>query len=186
MTMLSPIGQLAVLLVRADEQDRTSARQIEDAAEEAATKDANDRVAQIRSKADAERDGAFASGIAEIAGGAFAVGAAFFPAANDGDHCSQPSAADRRFDWNAALNGCAKALPGVGTMFGGQYKGVADRDDADAARFEAQSQADIRRYDRAQSDAQAADQSIQRVEQFLEQTQQTENATRLAAATFRA
>ena len=188
MTVMSPIGQLAVLMVRADEQDRAAARQIAEAAEEAAMKDANDRVAQMQAKADADRDSALASGIGDIVGGGCGVLAAFVTPPNAGDQGSgsEPLTAHRGIDWNAALNGCGKAAPGVGTMVAGQRKGDADRDDAEAARFEAQSQADIRRYDRAQSDAQEADQSIQRVEQFLEQTQQTENATRLTAATFRA
>jgi hypothetical protein len=183
MTVLNPIGQLAVLLTRADEQDRAAARQVEDAAEEAAMNQADQQVAELRAKAGAEENAAFAEGIGEIAGGACSIWASL---TSPSTSTTGASAASKPSTLNVALSGGAVALPAAGKMVGGVYTGDAGRDNAEATRFEAQSQADIRRYDRAQSDAQAADQSIQRVEQFLEQTQQTENATRLAAATFRA
>jgi hypothetical protein len=192
MTMINPIGRLAVLLTRVDEQERTSERQTEDAAEQAAMRDANAHVDQLLAKADADRDEALASGIGNIAGGACSVGAAFFPATNSSgstesaSSASSASSATRRgVDWNAALEGLAKALPGVGDVVASEYKGEADRDDAEAVRFDAQAQADIRRYDQAQSDEQATNAAMQKVEQFVDQAQQAENAARLAAATFR-
>lgn len=187
MSTISPIGQLAILLTRADEQDRTSARQTEDAAEQAAVTDENDRVEQLRAKADNDGNAALASGIADIAGGACLVGAAAFaPAAASSKAVSSDSTvAAHGLDWNATFNGVGRALPGVGEVIGSELRGAAERDDADAARLEAQAQADIRRFNRAQSDEQAIHESMQKVEQFVDQTQQAENAARLAAATFR-
>jgi hypothetical protein len=186
MTMIGPIGQVAVLLVRADEEDRASARQIEDEADQAAMKDANDRVAELRAKSDADRNGALASGIGDIASGAFAMGGALFAptSAANGSAAGESSTSGHRVDWNAMLSGCGKAMAGVGSLFASQYKGEANTHDAEAARLEAQSQADIRQYDRAQSDEQAANASIQKIEQLVDQMQQTEDATRLATATF--
>jgi septation ring formation regulator EzrA len=68
---------------------------------------------------------------------------------------------------------------------GALYRGNADSADASAARFDAEAQSDLRRYNEAQGDVQTANQAMQKVEQFLDQIQQTENATRLTAATFR-
>jgi len=186
MTFINPIGQLAILLTRVDEQDRTSARQIEDAADQAAMRDANDRVEHLLAKADADRDSALATGIGDMAGGACMVGSAFVPATgSSGSGSLESSVSNRTIDWNAALNGGGKALPGVGEVIGGECRADAERDDGDAARLEAQAQADIRRYDRAQRDEQAADEAMQKVEQFVDQTQTSENAARLVAATFR-
>jgi hypothetical protein len=173
------MAQLAMLLTRADQQDRTTSRQIETAADQAATQQENQRVAEMRARAQADESQALASGIGDIAGGACMVGGGFFAPASS----SNPSG--HGFDWNAALNGGGKALPGAGQMIGGVFKGDADRAEADAARSEAQAQADLRRSSQAHEDTQAANQSIQRVEQFLDQVQQTQNATRLTAATFR-
>jgi hypothetical protein len=180
------IAQLAMLLTEADEQDRTASRQIEDVADQAASQDENDRVVQMRAKASADENQAFASGLGDIAGGACMVGGAVFtPGSGSQGGLSESPDTSHGIDWSGALNGGGKALPGVGQIVAGQYKGAADRADADAARFDAQAQADIRRYNQAESDAQAANASMQRVEQFLDQIQQTENATRLSAASYR-
>jgi hypothetical protein len=187
MTIISPLGQLAIVLTRADEQDRAAARQIEDAADQAAMKDANERVSQLRAAADADEKTAFASGIADMAGSACSIGAAFLSApTSPSSSTTVPSTAAPPTGWNAAFSAGGIALPAAGKLVAGVYKGEADRDNSEAARFEAQSQADNRRYDRAQSDEQAANDAIQKVEQFAEQAQQAENATLLAAATFRA
>jgi hypothetical protein len=171
MTVTSPIGQLAILVARADEQDRASARQVEDAADQAAMEDANQRVSELRAKADADENAGLAEGIGDIGGGVCTIGAGL----------SAPSGAR-----HLAFAAGTTALPGAGKVVQAVFKGESGRDEADAARFEAQAQADLRKYDRARSDEQAANDSIQKVEQFLNQAQQTENATRLAAATFRA
>jgi hypothetical protein len=174
MTMINPIAQLGVLFTQADERDRVTARQIEDAADQAAAQDAENRVAQLQAKADADRSQSLVTGSFTIAGGLCTAGGAFF--ARD---CPRDIAVRQ------GLNGSAESMRGLGEMLGGLYRGDADRADADAARFEAQTQADGRRFDRAQGDERAANESIQKVEQFVDQIQQTENATRLATTTYR-
>jgi hypothetical protein len=181
MTVTSAIGQLAFLLTRADEQDRASARQVEDAADQAAMHDANDRVSQLRAKADADENAGLAEGIGGIAGGLCSIGAGL--SAPTG---SSESSGARASTLHIALTAGTQALPGAGKVFQAVFTGDSGRDNAEAARFEAQAQAQTRQFDRARSDEQAANDSIQKVEQFLDQAQQTENATRLAAATFRA
>lgn len=165
------ISQLAVLLTRADEQDRAAARQIEDAADKAATQAANERVQQLREKADADRSQGIAQGLLGIAGGVCTALGGF--AAKD--------SAGR-----LGLEGGGQAMPAFGQVVGAQFKSEAEEADANAAQLDAQAQADIRRYDEAHDDEEAASQSLQKVEQFLDQAEQAENATRLAAATFRA
>jgi hypothetical protein len=170
MTMINPISQLAVLLTRADEQDRISARQIEDAADRAATQDSENRVAQLQAKADADRSQALVTGSFTIADGMCTAAGGFF---------------EKDSKARQGLNGSSAGMQGLGQMLGGSYRGESDRDDADAARFEARAQSDVRLYERAQGDERAAADSMQKIEQFLDQFQQTENATRLAAATYR-
>src|SRR5258708_5073285 len=170
MTTINPIAQLGMLLTRADEQDRVAARQIEDAADRAAAQDAENRVAQLEAKADADRNQALVTGSFTIAGGMCTAAGAFFPKDTAG---------------RQVVDGSAEGMKGLGQMLGGLYRGDADRADADAARFEAQAQSDARRSDHAQGDEHAANESLQKTEQFLDQIQQTENATRLAAATYR-
>jgi hypothetical protein len=184
------MAQLAQLLTQADEQDRTSSRQIESLADRAATQQENDRVAQLRMKADDDGGQALAGGIAGIVGGSLTVVGAFVPAAGASASASATptattGAAPTKMDWHELLSGASAAAPNVGGIVAGQYKAESDRTDADAAAADAHAQADIRRFDQAHSDAQAASDSIQKVEQFLDQVQQTENAARLTAATLR-
>lgn len=196
------IAQLAMLLTQADEQDRTSSRQIESIADHAATQEENERVAQLRVKADDDEHQALASGIAGIAGGALTVVGAFVPAggasgvsttaaptaaASGASEIAAPTAAAcaPRVNWHEILSGAAEVSPNAGGIVAGGYKAGADRADAGAAAAEAHAQADIRRFDQAHGDAQAANESIQKVEQFLDQIQQTQNAARLTAATIR-
>jgi hypothetical protein len=179
------MAALAMLLTKADQQDRTESRQLEDAADQAASRDDSDRVAQLQAKASADETQAMVSGIAGIAGGACMLAGAAFPsgsALNQNVGCEGTVS----YDWNGALNGVGKALPDSSQVLSGPYRGAGDRAEAEAAKFEAQAQADLRRYGQAHEDAQAANESIQKVEQFLNNVQQTENATRLTAATYRA
>jgi len=179
------MAELSMLLTRADEQDRVASRRIETTADQAATREENDRVAQLQAKAGDDESQALASGIAGIAGGALAVVGSFVssPAASN-----PPGASDAAHptDWHQVLGGLSGVAPSVGGLIASQYKAASDRADADGARSEAQAQADLRRYNQAHEDTQATNQSMQKVEQFLDQVQQTENATRLTAATFRA
>jgi hypothetical protein len=173
------IARLAILLTEADEQDRRSARDIAQKADAAAATEENERVQAMQEKADADSDQALWSGVGEIAGGLCTAGGAFVGGASAS---SSTQVAQHGFDWRAVLDGAAKTLPGVGTIGAGGRKAAADQDDANAARLDAQSQIDVRRYSEANDDAQTARDAIQKVEQFLEQIQQTKNAARLSAA----
>jgi hypothetical protein len=171
------MAALAMLLTKADAQDRGEARRIEGAADQAAARDDAAQVAQMRDKIGADWGQALATGIAEGVGGACSIGSAFV---------APPTPGDASFNAHTALEGAGQASSAIGTIVSGSYKADAQGDDAAAAEAESRSQADIRRYGQAHEDAQAADASIQKVAQFLEQVQQTQNATQLTAATFRA
>jgi hypothetical protein len=186
------ITQLAMILTKADEQDRSLARHVQQTADQAAMQEAHERVQQIRTKADDEWGAALSSGIGDIVGGACTLlgagigsgSGAQAPAAADGG-CTT-AAVDARFDWSAAFSGFSKVASASGTIVSGGYKAAADRDDAEATRHDAQSQADVRRYDEAHADVQAAEESIQKVRQFLDQVVQAQNEARSVATTFRA
>jgi hypothetical protein len=171
------IAALAVLLTEVDEQDRTSARAIQQTTDQAALHEEDQRVQAMRQKANDDESQALISGIAGIAGGALSVGSAFMSAPAQGS--SAPN-------WGTAFQGAAKAAPDVGTILAARYKASADRDDADAAHFEVEADADLRSYAEAGDDVQSANDSLQKVRAFLDQMQQTENATRSAAAGYRA
>ena len=70
---------LAQLMTRADSQDRTAAREQEDAADGAAMKAEGQRVAQMMDKADQDSAQALATGIGDIAGGALTATSGFLP-----------------------------------------------------------------------------------------------------------
>ncbi len=170
------IAELAMLLTRADEQDRAASRQVESAADQAAARDDAARVQKMEDKVGADLGQALAGGIAQIAGGACGViSGAFAP----------PEASSTDFNWNAAFRGASEAGPGVGTLAGAPFKVASEGDDASAAEAEAKAQADIRHYGQAHEDTQAAEASIQKIAQGLQQIQQIQNATDLTAATIR-
>jgi len=166
-----------MLLTELDERDRAGAREIQQATDQAATREEDQRVQSMRQKADDDESQGLASGLAGIAGGALTVGSAFMSAPSQGS--SGPN-------WGGVLQGVGKVAPDIGTLVGAGYKAAADRDDADATHFEGEADADLRRYSEAGDDAQSANDSLQKVRAFLDQLQQTENATRLAAAGYRA
>jgi hypothetical protein len=168
---------IAMLLTQADNQDRDASRKIEDAADNAAVADANARVNQLLDKANQDRDGALYSGLLGIAGGGFGIASGFVP---DGKCLATGSQVST--NWTAVADGASKVAPSLGSIVAGAYRATADRDDADAAKFEASEQVDIRRYNEAHEDVQAADASIQKVEQFLQGVLESENAARLTAA----
>jgi hypothetical protein len=171
------VASLAALIMQADQQDRTQARTLESTEDDAALQDSNRQVAALRQKADDDRDSALANGIGEAASGALTMGSACF---------APPSPTSTGFNWNTGLQGAAKAAEGVGAIVSAVKKGDAEQSDATAAQYAAASQADARAYDAARSDAQDANDSMQKVEQFLQQHQQTENASKLTAASYRA
>jgi len=166
-------ANLAALLTRADQADAKDASSLQQVADQAATQEDDERVAKMREKADKDEAQGVWAGIGDIAGGLAALGGAFVTRDPAG-----------QIDWrNGLANGVKPVLSGSGAVIAGVYKGEADRSDADAAQAEARSQADVRRSQQMQQRATDANNSIQKVEQFLEQIQQTKNATRLAAAT---
>jgi hypothetical protein len=170
-----PIGgniviDLAMLMCKSNEQDRNDSVQLEDTANRAAAQDDAQRVQQLQDKASQDSAEAWAEGLSEIAGGAAAIAGAGFSATST---------------QRAALGGVSTASPGIGKLFGAGYKAAADHDDADAAKFQAQADADVRRYDRASGNEQAAAQSIQQVQQYLQAILQTQQATNSAATGYR-
>jgi len=173
------VTALASLLTQVDEQDRDSAREIEQNADQAATLEEGQRIEQMRQKADDDQSQAWASGLCGIVGGALTVGSAFISSSPANGSHADPN-------WAAAVQGTGKAAPDIGTIVAGGYKAAADRDDACAAHFDYQAQSDLRRYGEARDDFQSANESVQKVRQFLDQLLQIENATRLAAAGYRA
>ncbi len=176
------MAALAMLLTRADQQDSASARKLQDAADSAAVSQDSQRVAQMMDKADQDEAQGLATGIADIAGGvATAVGGAL----SDGTGAGA-KAADGASDVNerAIADGIGKAMPGLGSIVAGAYRAAGDRDDARAAQFEAGAQIALHRYDEAHGAEQAADASVEKVAQFLQTLQQSQNESRSAAASM--
>jgi hypothetical protein len=178
------LTELSMLLTQADEQDRAASRKLETTADQAATEEENQRVAQLQAKAQDDMNQALASGIGGIAGGVCTI-VAGFTVAPAGSSATGPAGAAQSTDPRAIWTGMGSIVAKGGDLVAGLAKNSADKDDASAASFDAQSQSDLRRYNEAHDDVQASNQSMQKVEQFLDQVQQTENATRLSAATFR-
>jgi hypothetical protein len=167
---------LAQLLVQADCQDRTAARSMQDAADSAAMKAESQRVAEMNDKASQDSAQALASGLGDVAGGV-AVGTSGF--LSDGSSAGGgPNGKSPRL----VAEGVGKVLPGIGTIAAGSFKAEADRDDGRAAMSEAQAQMAIRRYGVMGADAQAASDSIGKVQQLLQSIQQTTDESRSAAA----
>jgi hypothetical protein len=162
-------AELAMLLTQADEQDRKASRQTEVAADQAAAEQDSSRVVQMRAKAQDDVNSALAEGLGEVVGGLSQCGVGVF-------HSDTAK---------ALFGGGATAATGAGKIAGGAFRGDAGVRDADAAAAEAQGQADIRRSGQAHEDAQAASASLDKVEQFLDQVMQTQNATRLATVSVR-
>jgi hypothetical protein len=182
---------IAILLVQADNKDRDTSRKIEDEADNAALADANLRVDQLKDKAGQDENQALVSGAFQLAGG---VATAASGGLSDGtksiDQVDPVSGVERLqsitvgTNWRTVVSGVGQALPGLGTILAAGHKAAADHDDAEAARFDALSQAAVRRYNGAHDDVQAANESIQKVEQFLQSVVQTQNETRNAAASM--
>ena len=93
---------LAQLLIQADCKDRADQRQVQDAADDEALKDENDRAAQLMDKAGQDQSQALATGIGDIAGGALLAGSGFL---SDG-------AEDHGTSWRLAAEGGGKVAPG--------------------------------------------------------------------------
>jgi hypothetical protein len=160
---------LAVLLVKADNKDRDTSRLIEDAADKSAIDDANQHAQVLRDKANKEFDEALVSGSFQIAGG---IATSISAGRPDGSA------------WRVGWNGASQGLPGAGTLLSAGFKADSIKDDADGVKLDAEAQCAIRRFNTAHDDTQAATESIQKVEQFLQSVVQSENETRNAAASM--
>jgi hypothetical protein len=190
--------ELAMLLTKADESDRKASRTLEQTADQAATAEENQRVQEMQDKAQQDEMQGWATGLGDIAAGACTIGGAFAAggsSSGSGDAASPSSGADvtptadaskqatNHFDWHTALPGIGSGAQGAGVITAGAFKSNADGDDGRAAQHDARSQAQVRFYNEVHDRVSAANDSMQKVEQFLQQIQQTQNATRLAAAT---
>jgi len=168
----SDMAALAVLLARADQSDRKSARRTEDVADQAQAKEDTDRVNAMLDKAQQDLYASVAQGALEIAGGASTA----LIGATD----------DPKDSWQAnALRGGAQAAPGIGALAAAPFRHDAENDDATAARDQAGSAADARAAQQAHEDVQAANESLKKVEDFLQAVQQARNTAEQAAATVR-
>ncbi len=165
------VAGLAALLTRIEDQDRTNARELQQMTDRNAIQEETQRVQALRQKADDDQSQAWATGLAGIAGGALTAASAFAAAGSN---------------LGTTLGGAGKVAPEVGTLVAGGFKAASDRDDADAVQFQTEAETDLRFYQEAGDEVQSANDSIQKVRSFLDNVQQTENATRLAAAGYRA
>jgi hypothetical protein len=184
--------QLAMMATEVDEQDRSIARETEDAADAAADASDEDRVAQMRAKAQDAESSALASGIGGVVGGLCGLAGAFVPCAGDavgpdagGSAGAAAAGTSSPSQLSRALDAGSRLVPNVGGLVASVYTGNAAGDDAAAARDEANAQADVRQATRAHDDEQAARSSLDKVTQFLDETEQSENAARLAAVSVR-
>src|SRR5258708_31561594 len=121
------IARLAILLTQADQQDRTNARRVEQSADQGAMREENERVQQLRDKADADGKAAWVSGALTMAGGLCQIGSACVPGVHE-------PGGGKAFDKREVLDGAAKAMARLGTILSGSFKADAERADADAAR----------------------------------------------------
>jgi len=164
------LAGLAMLLAAMDQDDQRSSRKLAAAADRAATQEADQQVQALRDKAGADALSGFVEGAGTALGGV----------------CTGLGILDTSSDLSTFLKGGADGSPGIGKMVAAGFASAAGNDGAEAARAQANSESDVRRYNRGEDEVHAAQQSIQKIEQFLEQVQQTENATRLAAISGRA
>jgi len=172
-----------MLMTRCDLQDQNNSTRLEDAANKAAGQDDAARVQQMMDKANQDLGQALATGFGEVIGGGLAIAGAVVPAASTTSSTgvvSFDSSGSR--GWAGVLNGAAKVAPGLGTIASAPSKARGDQDDAQAAKYQAASDADVRQYNQAQNAAQAAADAISKVEQTLQSILQTKEATGVKAA----
>lgn len=167
------VTQLAMLMTRCDLQDQINSTNVQDAADKASDQDEAARVQQMMDKADQDFGQALVTGIGDAIGGGLAIAGAVVPGGST-------DAVGR--GWAGVLSGAAKVAPGLGTITSAQFKANGDRDDAQATKYQAASDADVRMYNQAQSRAQAAAAAIATLEETLQGILQTQEATNLKAA----
>jgi ribosomal protein L12E/L44/L45/RPP1/RPP2 len=176
------MATLAMLITQADEQDSASARKLQDVADSAAITQDDQRVAQMMDKANQDQLQGLATGIGDIVGGvATGVGGCLSDGTGEAAKAADGST---RVNDRAIADGIGKAMPGLGTIVASGYKAAGDRDDARAAQYEAGAQIALHQYDEAHGAEQAADASVQKVAQFLQTLQQSQNESRSAAASM--
>ena len=162
--------ELAMLITQVNAQDRDNETKREDAADVAAAADSNARVDAMRRKADDDFSAGLASGLGQIGAGGLAIAGAFV-----GDNTT-----------GHVLTASKDIASGAGTIVSAGYKASADRDDADAAKYSALADADVRVYNRADDGAKSAAQAIQQVEQYLASILSAQATTASAATGYRA
>jgi hypothetical protein len=162
------VTALAILMTQADQQDQKSSSIEQNQADAAMAQDDANRVQAMREKATQDLCQGIASGLAEIAGGALSLAGAL----------QAPSDAAN----GSTLGAGGKMAAGFAPLVSAPFKAKADDDDATAAQYQAAADTDKRRYDAAQSEAQSAQDSMQKVEQYLQAILQTQEGTSLKAA----
>jgi hypothetical protein len=179
--------QLAMMATQVDEQDRSIARETEDSADAAADQSEEQRVDEMRAQAQDTESGALAAGITGMVGGLCSVVGAFVPSSGDASGSgASTAAAARSTGLGPALDAGSKLMTSFGGLVSGVYSADASGHGAAATQDEANAQASLRQATRAHDDLQAARSSLDKVAQFLDGTQQAENAARLAAVSVRA
>ena len=168
--------QLAALMTQCDEQSQMNNTTMENAANKAAEQEDSSRVAAMRDKANQDFTGALVSGLSDVVAGGLAIGGAVV---TGGPGTSGTPAADAGRGWSGTLNGGSKMFgsSGVGSILSAGYKAGADNDDANAAQHESASDADVRAYNAAASQVQAAADALSKIEDTISGILQTQAQT---------
>jgi len=168
--------QLASLMTQCDEQSQINSTTMENAANKAAEQEDAARVASMRDKASQDFTGALVSGLSDVVAGGLAIGGAVV---TGGPGTSGTPAADAGRGWSGILNGGSKMFgsSGLGSILSAGYKAGADNDDANAAQHESASDADVRAYNAAASQVQAAADALSKIEDTISGILQTQAQT---------
>jgi hypothetical protein len=172
--------EIAMLLCKVNGQERDEANKLEDAENVAAERDNAERVRQMEQKACDDQTGALVSGFSGIVAGGLTMASGFAP-----DGLNPKTGVAEGTNWRSVLSGGSMAVQSGGTAAGAGFKYASDIDDAGAAKGQAAADADVRAYNHAESQRQAAAQAIQQVEQYLQGILQTQAATTSAATGYR-
>ncbi len=172
--------EIAMLMCKENNQERSDDLKMEDAANAAADRDNAARVQAMEKKASDDATGAWVTGVAGMAAGLLTIGSGVVS-----DGMNKVGASLGSTNWRAVLAGSSAGVQGVATGLAGCFKHDSDEDDAAAAQAQAAADADGRAYTHADSEAQAAAQSIQQVQQYLAAVLQTQAATASAATGYR-
>lgn len=174
--------QLAALMTQCDEQNQVNNTTMENAANKAAEQESDARVAALRDKASQDFTGALVSGLSDVAAGGLSIGGAVV---TGGPATSGTASADVGRGWSGILNGGSKMFgsSGLGSILAAGYKAGADNDDANAAQAESASDAEVRSYNAASSQVQAAADALSKIEDTISGILQAQAQTGLKVAT---